>query len=130
MAPRGIGAAVFIVGLILSMTILSGVGYYASLGDVEIDADKHNDDVVAAADSVGNTSFAEGRSGSVLEGPLAVVTPVVRTFNLLVTIVFNTSGIMQLLFGLPAIAADTIQLVFQLSMAVTLLYLVRSGSPV
>jgi len=129
MAPRGIGAFVFVGGLILSMTILSGVGYYGQM-DVTIDASTHNQDVQNAADELDGIGFGEGRSDSLLEGPLAVVTPVIGIFQTFTTILFNTSGVLQLLYGLPPIAADTIEVLFRLAMLVTMGYRIRSGSPV
>jgi hypothetical protein len=129
MAPRGVGAFVVIASLILSMTLLSGIGYYASLG-AELDADSHNQDVQDAADELNSVGFGEDRSSSVLEGPLAVVTPVVGIFQTLSTVVTNTSGVLQLLYGIPAVAADLVETVFRFAMVVSLLYLIRSGAPV
>jgi len=125
-----IAAFVFVGGLILSMGILSGVGYYAQLGDIDVDKSNANSDVEAAAEELDGISFGEGRSNSILEGPLAVVTPVVQIFQTFTTVLLNTSGVLQLLYGLPAVAADTIELVFRLAMLVTIGYLIRSGSPV
>lgn len=119
----------FVVALVLSMSILGGIGYYSSIG-VEIDPDSHNDDVVAAADNLDAVEFGEGRSDSILEGPLAAITPAVGIFQGFTTVVTNTSGLLQLLFGLPAIVADTIETFFRIAMLVTLVYLIRSGGSV
>lgn len=127
MAPRGIGAFVVISALVLSMTVLSGVGYYATLG-TEIDAESQNDDVVAAAEQLDGVTFGEGRSSSILEGPLAVVVPVVGIFQTFTTIITNTSGVVQLLFGVPKVVGDSIELLSRLVMLVTIAYLIRSGS--
>lgn len=127
--PRGIGAFVVIVSLIFSMTILGGVGFYAQLG-VDVDAEGQNEDVQAAAEQLDGISFAEGRSNSILEGPLAAITPVVSIFQTFTTVIANTSGVLQLLYGLPPVAADTIELMFRLAMLVTMGYLIRSGGAV
>jgi hypothetical protein len=128
---RGIAAFVFVGSLILSMSILGGVGYYVSLGTgVDVDASSSNADVEAAAGQVGNITFGEGRSNSILQGPLAVVTPVVGILQTFTAVLGNTSGILQLLYGLPPVAADAIELLFRIAMLVTLVYLIRSGSPV
>lgn len=129
MAPRGIGAFIVISSLIMSMTVLGGIGYYASLG-VEVDAESHNEDVQRAAEQLDSIEFGEDRSDSILEGPLAAITNVVAMFQVLSGVLYNTSGILQLLFGLPETAADMIELTFRLAMVITLLYLIRSGSPV
>jgi hypothetical protein len=129
MGARGIAAFVFMVGLIFSMTILGGMGYYADL-DVTIDEGGQNADVQAAAEQLNGIEFGEGRSSSILQGPLAVVTPVVGIFQTFTTVLGNTSGVLQLLFGVPKVAADTIELFARLAMLVTIGYLIRSGSPV
>lgn len=129
MAPRGIGAVVLVTSLIFSMTILSGVGYYAALG-TEIDASSQNADVQQAAEQLDGIGYAEGRSASILDGPLAVVTPVVAIFQTFTGVLTNTSGVLQLLYGLPKVAADMIELLFRIAMLVTIGYLIRSGAGV
>lgn len=129
MAPRGIGAFVVISSLIFSMTLLSGVGYYALLG-ASVDASSQNEDVQAAAEQLDGIEFGEGRSGSILQGPLAVVTPVVSIIQTFTTVISNTSGVIQLLYGIPKVAADIVELLFRIAMLVTVAYVVRSGSPV
>lgn len=126
---------IFIVALTMSMSILGGIGFYASMG-VEMSVEGQNEDVQRAADQLGGPdsdedgiSFAEGRSSSILEGPLAVVTPVVEIFQVFTAIVGNTSGVIQLLYGMPKVVGDTIEVFFRLSLLVTILYLIRSGSP-
>jgi hypothetical protein len=37
---------------------------------------------------------------------------------------------LQLLYGIPAVAADLVETVFRFAMVVSLLYLIRSGAPV
>ncbi len=134
--PRGIGAAIFVISLIMSMSILAGLGYYGSIGRGQIDASSHNDDVKDAAKVLnssaedGGIGFAEGRSSSILQGPLAAVTPVISIAMTIVTVIGNTSGVIQLLFGIPAPIADIIEMFFRISMLVTILYMIRSGSPV
>jgi hypothetical protein len=128
---RGVAAFVFVGSLILSMTILGGVGYYASLdAGVNTDLSGQNADVQAAANQVENITFGEGRSSSILQGPLAVVTPVVGILQTFTAVLKNTSGLLQLLYGLPPVAADQIEVLFRLAMLVTIVYLIRSGSPV
>lgn len=127
--PRGIGAFIFAVSLILSMTILGGLGFYALMG-IDVDTAGQNQDVQRAAEELDGIEFAEGRSSSILEGPLAAVTPVVSIFQTFTTVIGNTSGVIQLLYGVPKVAADTIELLFRIAMLVTIAYVIRSGSPV
>lgn len=126
---RGIAAAIFIASLIFSTTILSGIGYASSLG-VSADVEGQNEDVQRAAEQLDSVEFGEGRSSSILEGPLAAVMPVVGIIQTFTGIIGNTSGMLQLLYGLPKVAADTIETMFRLAMVVTIIYLIRSGSPV
>jgi len=46
------------------------------------------------------------------------------------TVIGNTSGVLQLLYGVPPIAADSVETFFRIGMLVTVIYLLRSGSPV
>ena len=126
---RGITAAVFVISLVLSMTMLGGIGFYASLG-VSVDVDSQNEDVVSAAEELGGVELGEGRSASITEGPLATVTPSVGIVQTFTTVIGNTSGVIQLLYGVPKVAADTIELLFRIAMLVTIAYVIRSGSPV
>jgi hypothetical protein len=126
---RGITAFIFVVALVFSMTILSSVGYFAAF-DIQIDAESHNEDVVNAAAELDGIEFGEGRSGSILEGPLAAITPVVGVFQTFTTVILNTSGVLQLLYGLPAAVADTIELFGKIAMLITMMFVIRSGASV
>lgn len=127
---RGITAAIFVVALISSMTILSSIGFYAQLGHgIEVDPETHNEDVVDAAAALGDVDFGEDRDPSILEGPLAAVIPGVDTINLLTTIIGNTSGVVQFLFGAPEVVGSAVERLFQISLLITLAGLVR-GAPI
>lgn len=126
---RGIAAAIVLASLIFAMTVLSGVGYYGALG-ADLSVEGQNEDVQAAAEELSGIGFGEGRSDSILQGPLASVVPAVGLFQTFVTVIGNTSGVLQLLYGLPPVVADTIQLFARLVGLATAIYLLRSGSPV
>jgi hypothetical protein len=123
---RGIAAVVFMIALIFSMTIIGGLGIYASMG-VNVDVSGQNADVQHAAEQLDGIEFAEGRSSSILQGPLAVVMPVIRVLQVFTAVIGNTSGILQLLYGLPKVAADTIELMFRIAMLVTITFLIRGA---
>lgn len=127
--PRGTAAFVVLAALVMSMTVLSGLGFYAEMG-AEVDVSGQNEDVQAAADQLSGIEFGEGRSSAILQGPLAAVVPVVRIFQSFTTVLGNTSGVIQLLYGAPKIVADQIELLFRIMMLVTIAYAIRSGSPV
>jgi len=126
---RGIGAVVFVVSLIFSITILGGIGYYSSMG-VNMDVSERNEDVKKAAQQLSGIGFGEGRSSSILQGPLAAVMPAVGILQAFTAIILNTSGVLQLLYGLPKVAADLIEIFARIAMLVTLAFVIRSGSPV
>lgn len=123
---RGIAAVIFVVSLIFSITILSGIGFYASMG-IEADVEGQNEDVQAAAENLGAIEYDEERSGDILQGPLAGIIPAVEILQTLSTILFNTSGVIQLLFGAPEIIADTLQTFFQLAMLITIGFFIRGA---
>lgn len=121
---RGIGAVVFLMSLIFSITILSGLGFYAQIG-ISASAESHNDDVQDAADQLEGIEFDEDRSPSILRGPLAAVIPAVDLLMAFATVLGNTSGVIQLLFGAPVVVADTIQLLFRIAMLITAAFFIR-----
>ena len=121
---RGVGAFIFVSSLVFAMTILGGVGFYATL-NIDVDASGANQDVQNAANQLNGTSFGENRSPSILEGPLAVVVPFIDFVLTLWTVIANTSGVIQLLYGLPPLVADTIETVFRIALTVTGLFAVR-----
>lgn len=123
---RGIAAFVMVFSLLASMTILSGLGYYADLG-AEVDPETHNEDVANAAENLQGIEYDEDRSPPILQGPLAAVIPVVEILQTFTTVIFNTSGLLQLLFGLPAVVADTIELLFRIAMLLTIAFLIRGA---
>lgn len=128
---KGVGVVAVIAALVLSLSVLSGVGYIAALdSDLSVDVSSQNEDVQNAANQLTSVEFGEGRSSAILQGPLAAVTPVVRIFQGFTAVVFNTSGVIQLLYGVPPIVGDSIEWMARLAFTVALVYLIRSGSPI
>ena len=121
---RGISAVIFLVSLIFSMSMLGGLGYYADMG-VAYDVEGQNEDVQAAADALEGIGYDEDRSGSILQGPLAAVIPFGDHLQMFTTILGNTSGVIQLLFGVPETIADPIQTMFRLAMFITFIFGIR-----
>lgn len=125
---RGIAAFVFLVSMILSITILSGIGYYAEIG-ANVDVEGQNEDVKQAAEELEGIDYGEDRSSAILQGPLAAVVPVIDILLTFKTVIGNTSGVIQLLFGVPAVIADTMELFFRIAMLVTIAFTIR-GAPI
>ncbi len=114
------------MSLIFSVVILSSIGYYSAIG-TERDFSSQNEDVQRANESLSSIDYDEDRSSAILQGPLAAVIPVVEVLQTIQTILGNTSGVLQMLFGLPAVVADMLQLFFQLAMGITVIFLVRGA---
>lgn len=123
---RGIAAAIFLASLVLSMTVLSTLGFYSQMG-TEIDVDGQNEDVKDAAAALYDVDYGEDRDPSILEGPLASVVPGTDMLITLRTIVGNTSGVVQLLFGAPEVVGDTVQIMFQLALFITIAGFIRGA---
>lgn len=114
----------FLTSLILAITVLSGLGYYAEMG-VEASAESQNKDVQLAAENLDGIEFDEDRSSSILQGPLAALIPAANLLMAFVTILSNTSGVLQLLFGAPVVVADTVELLFRIAMLITIAFFIR-----
>lgn len=123
---RGMAAAVFIIALVSSMSILSGLGFYALLG-VSADVEGQNEDVEQAAKELEGINYDEDRSSAILQGPLAAVIPVIDILLVFKTVIGNTSGLVQLLFGAPVIVADTLETFFRIALLVTIVYGIRGA---
>lgn len=106
--------------------MLSGIGYYAELAVPE-DVEGQNEDVQSAVEDLGGVTYDEDRSSSILQGPLAVVVPFVDGLMVIKMVLGNTSGLLQLLFGVPAAVADPIETLFQLAIGVTILFGLRGA---
>lgn len=117
---KGIAAFVVVLAVILSIGTLSAVGYYDSL-KVDYDDPSANQDVQDAADALtspdatdtGGTALVEFTTGpaNALQASWAVLS--------------NTSGLLQLLIGLPKSVADPIQTFFQVIFGITFIGFLR-----
>lgn len=111
---KGLAAFISVTALILTMSALSGLGVYDALG-VGYGLESADQDVQAAADALMRVDYQEGGSDAVLQGPLAAVRGVVATLQTIRAVLFNTSGILKLLFGAPGPIAEMIERFFQIS---------------
>jgi len=101
---KGITAFFIVLSLILSLSMLSGLGYYQSLG-VSYE-DSARDDVQSAADALVGQEASDKSGGGVLQD---FTTSAGRTLATGWQVIANLSGILILLFGIPSVVAGSIQ---------------------
>lgn len=117
---KGIAAFVIVTALVMSISILAGLGFYEAYGvDYE---DSANSDVNAAADALIGQEATDRTGGSVLQD---FTTSAGTTLSSAWQVISNLSGILQLLFGLPSILTETIEKFFQLVFGITFAAFIR-----
>lgn len=117
---KGIAAFVIVMAVIMSISVLSGIGYYNSL-NIDYSNQGYNEDVQAAADAM--TSQSASNTGASVYTDFTV-----GAGNTLATawqVLSNTSGVIQLLFNAPKILADTLQTLFQITFGISFAGFVR-----
>lgn len=117
---KGIAAFVVVLAVIMSISILSGVGYYDELGisyDTGTDAD-----VQAAADALTDQNATDTAGANAI---VEFTSGAADTLNTVRVVVTNTGGLLQLLFGLPNIVAETIEKFFQIIVGITFIGFIR-----
>jgi len=107
---KGPVAFFVVTALVLSMSMLSGLGFYGQLGVSYEDSGR--DDVSAAADALVGQEASDKSGGSVLQD---FTTSAGRTISTGWQLIANTDGIIILLFGIPAAVATPIQILFNMT---------------
>lgn len=117
---KGITAFFIVVALILSLSILGGLGFYGALG---VDySDSADDDVKSAADALVGQEASDQSGGSVLQD---FTTSAATTLSVGWQVIANLGGILQLLLGLPDVLATSVQTLFQMTFGVTFAAFIR-----
>lgn len=117
---KGVVAFVIMVALTMSISVLAGLGYYAELR-VDYSSDMNEDTKAAAEAFIGQTA-TDRAGGSVLQD---FTTSGATTLSSAWQVLANTSGVLQLLFGLPPVLADLFQLFFRLMFGITFAGFIR-----
>lgn len=117
---KGIAAFVVVLAVIMSISILSGIGYYNSL-NIDYSDSGYNDDVQAAAEAMTNQEAANTGSSVLTD----FTTGAGNTISTAWQVLSNTSGVLQLLFGLPSTLTDMVETFFQIIFGVTFAGFVR-----
>jgi len=116
---KGISAFIVMLTITMSISILGGLGYYSNM-HVNYQAG-YNSDVQTAANAFMSQSATN--TGGNLFNDFTVGAS--NTLNIAWQILSNTSGVLQLLFGIPKKAAGMFQYFFQIVFGVTFLAFVR-----
>jgi len=117
---KGITAFMVTVAVILSISTLSGLGFYATVGADYTDSSSES--VRNAADAMIGQEASDQSSGSVLQD---FTTSAGTTLATAWEVLANLSGVLQLLAGIPAAMADTVQLFFQITFSITFAAFIR-----
>jgi hypothetical protein len=117
---KGITAFYIVLALIVSLSVLGGLGFYSS---INLDySDTGNADVEAAADALVGQEATDRSGGSVLQDfTTAGATAIATGWQ----VIANLSGILQLLVMLPEVLADAIERVWQITFGLTFAFFIR-----
>lgn len=117
---KGIAAFVVVLAIIMSISVLSGIGYYNELG-VDYSDDQYNEEVQAAADAF--TSQNSTTSGT---SPIEDFTVGAgNTMQAAWQVISNTKGVLMLLFGIPETLAAMLETFARIVYGVTFAGFVR-----
>lgn len=117
---KGIAAFVIVTALILSLSVMSGLGVYSTLGVSY--SDDANADVQRAADALVGQEAADQSQDNVIED---FTTSAGSTLKTGWQVLANTSGILQMLFLVPPVLADALELMFQITYGITFAAFIR-----
>lgn len=117
---KGTLAFVSALALIMSLSILGGLGFYATLG-IDYDDQNADADVQAAADALVGQEASNTGSSVFTDFTVGAANALSVGWQ----VISNLSGILKLLFGAPDILANTLQYFFQLMFGVTFAGFVR-----
>lgn len=117
---KGITAFVVMLSLIMAISILSGIGFYDSLG-LDYSSQGMDDDVKSAHDALVSQEATDTGGTAVVE----FTTGAANTLQAAWEVLSNTSGVIKLLFGAPDSVADTFQTFFRIVFGVTFLGFIR-----
>lgn len=117
---KGIAAFVTVTAFVLAISVMSGLGFYASMGvSYTDDADA---DVQNAADALVNQEGASQSQDNPIED---FTTSAGNTLRAGFQVVANLSGILKMLFGVPGVLAQAIQRIFQITYGITFAAFIR-----
>lgn len=117
---KGIVAFMIVIALTLSISILSGIGFYQELG-VQYSSSL-DDDTQAAAQAMIGQEATDKSGGSVLQD---FTTSAGRTLSTGWQVIANLSGILKLLFSAPDAIANGLETFWQLTFSITFAAFIR-----
>lgn len=117
---KGIAAFFVVLAVILAISVLSGVGYFAEW-HVDYGSQNADDDVQSAADALTSPTATDTGGTALVE----FTTGPANALQAGWTVIGNTSGLVKLLFGLPDIIANTIELFVRIIFGISFLAFLR-----
>lgn len=117
---KGIASFVVILAVIMSISVLAGIGFYDSL-QVNYTGDQHNEDVQAAADAMTNQESTTTGTNPIEDFTVGAGTTLSAAWQ----VISNTSGVLQLLFGLPQGVAEAMQTFIRIIYGITFAGFIR-----
>lgn len=117
---KGIAAFVVVLSIMMSISVLAGLGFYDNL-NVDYTDDQYNDDVQSAADALTSQNSTTSGTNPIEDFTVGAGTSLQTIWQVL----GNTSGVLQLLFGVPAVLADKLELFFQIIFGITFAGFIR-----
>jgi hypothetical protein len=117
---KGIVAFIICVAFILSISVLSGLGYYADM-NVQY-SDSADADVERAANAMVGQNASDQSGGSVLQD---FTTSAGRTLATGWQVIANLSGILKMLYGAPDVVASSMQTMFQIVFGISFAAFIR-----
>lgn len=119
MAAKGITVFIILMAVTLSISVLAGVGFFDAMG---VDYEEGDDeDVQAALDALTSQGGTDTGGSQIVD----FTTGAANSLQTFWAVISNTSGLVKLLFGLPNIVADSIEIVFQIVFGITFLAFIR-----
>lgn len=119
---KGTMAFVGMLAVIASISILGGLGFYTDMG-VDYNDSSYDADVQAAADALVGQEASNTGSSVFTDFTVGAA----NALSIAWQVIANTSGVLKLLFSLPDILADTIQVFFQIMFGITFAGFVRGA---
>jgi hypothetical protein len=117
---KGVTAMMLVVGVLLSVTVLAALGFYAGIG-MQYPENANQQVQDAAEDFTGQE--ATDRSGGSAQQDFT--TSAADTLSAGWEIISNTSGVLQLLVMFPKVLADAIQSFIRIAFGLMFLFFIR-----
>lgn len=117
---KGIAAFVVVLAPVLAISVLSGVGYFDTW-NVDYGGTGADADVQAAVDALTNQQATDRGGSAIVEFTTGSANALQSAWQ----VISNTSGVLKLLFPVPDVLANTVQIVYQIAFGITFAGFIR-----